>query len=62
MSRSFERRLTALEVTRSKPGEVAFITYAEDEQTEAQAVAAWETENGPLSECSTVFITIYEAA
>jgi hypothetical protein len=60
--KGIERRLKALEDATAHRGKVGFITYAEGEKTEAQAVTAWEADSGPISECSTVFLTIYEAA
>jgi len=58
---ALKTRLKRLENASSKASEnskVVFITYEQSEK--AEAVAAWEAENGPLSDCLAVFFTTYE--
>lgn len=41
---------------------VAFITYDPVERSEAEAIAEWEAENGPLAGYRVIFFTAYEPA
>ncbi len=54
-------RLKRLEDASARAGDkVAMITYVEAEQTKAEAIAEWEVDNGPLSDCLAAFFTSYE--
>ena len=57
-----KHRLEKLETAIGPVQQPASIVYIEGEKTEAEAMAEWETENGPLSECGVVLVTVYEAS
>jgi hypothetical protein len=60
---ALKNRLEKLENSRAIAARIfkpAFIAYGEGEQTKAEAISEWEAENGPLSECGVVFLTVYE--
>jgi len=54
------KRLEDAAVKADSEHKVAFITYEQSEKAEAEAVAEWEAENGPLSDCLAVIINSYE--
>lgn len=39
---------------------VAFIAYDPIERSKAEAVAEWESKNGPIEGCHVIFFTAYE--
>ncbi len=60
---ALKTRLKRLEDASERAGnghKIAMITYVEAEQTKAEAIAVWEAENGPLSDCLAAFFTSYE--
>ena len=60
---SVKTRLKRLEDASVKTNDghnVAMITYDPIKQSKAEAVAEWETKNGPLSEPRIIFFTSYE--
>ena len=57
------KRLERLENASAKAGDrqkVAFITYGRSGDTKADAIAEWESVNGPISDCLAVFYTTFE--
>ena len=54
---ALRNRIERLENASAGNVKIASITYAEGEQTKAEAIAEWETENGLLSEFGIVFFT-----
>jgi len=61
---ALKNRLARLEnasVNTAENTKVAFITYGLIGDTKAEAVAEWEAENGPISECRVVFFTTFES-
>lgn len=55
---ALRNRIERLESASANNVRIASITYAESEQTKAEAIAEWEAENGLLSEFGIVFFTI----
>jgi hypothetical protein len=55
---ALRNRIERLENASASNVKIASITYAEGEQTKAEAIAEWEAENGSLSEYEHVFFTM----
>jgi hypothetical protein len=54
------KRLEDAAVKTDYEHKVAMITYEQSEKSEAEAVAEWEVENGPIEGYQIVFMTSYE--
>jgi hypothetical protein len=55
-----KNRLERLENTSPSNNNIASITYFEDKQTKVEAVAEFESKNGPISNYCIRFFTMYE--
>jgi len=57
---ALRNRIERLENASASNFKIASITYTEGEQTKAEAIAEFESENGRLNEFGFVFFTMFE--